>query len=79
MLKHLCDVLKPGGMLVIVENCSIAHRDEGPAEQTKLHDIASEILERELVAGSLKVKAVSRSSTKVDAPAPTSTDGGPSV
>jgi len=56
MLKHLCDALKPGGMLVIVENCSIAHRGDSRAEQTKLHDIAPELLERELAAGGLKVK-----------------------
>ena len=56
MLKHLCDALKPGGMLVIVENCSIAHRGDSRPEQTKLHDIAPEFLERELVAEGLKVK-----------------------
>ena len=56
MLKHLCDALKPGGVLVIVENCSIAHRENRRSEQTKLHDIAPELLERELVAEGLKVK-----------------------
>jgi len=57
MLKHLCDALKPGGLLVIVENCSIAHRSDSRAEQTKLHDIAPELLEREPKLAALRRKA----------------------
>jgi SAM-dependent methyltransferase len=56
MLKHLCDALKPGGVLVIVENCSIAHRRDDRAVQIKLHDISPELLERELAAVGLRVK-----------------------
>jgi ubiquinone/menaquinone biosynthesis C-methylase UbiE len=56
MLKHICAALKPGGTLVIVENCSIAHRGDSRPEQTKLHDIAPELLEQELSAQGLKVK-----------------------
>ncbi len=56
MLKHLRDAIKPGGILVVVENCSIAHREDSRSEQTKLHDIAPELLERELAAEGLKVK-----------------------
>ena len=56
MLKHLRESLKPGGTLVVVENCSIAHRSDSRAEQTKLHDIAPDILERELSAGGFVVK-----------------------
>jgi SAM-dependent methyltransferase len=56
MLKHLRDALKPSGVLVIVENCSVAHRGDGRPEQTKIHDIAPELLERELAAEGLKVK-----------------------
>jgi ubiquinone/menaquinone biosynthesis C-methylase UbiE len=56
MLKHLCEALKPGGTLVVVENCSIAHRSDSRPEQTKRHDIAPDILERELSAASLVVK-----------------------
>ncbi len=55
MLKRIRDALKPGGTLILVENCSIAHRTESRAEQTKLHDIAPDILERELVAGGFVV------------------------
>jgi ubiquinone/menaquinone biosynthesis C-methylase UbiE len=56
MLKHLREALKPGGALVVVENCSIAHRNDSRAQQTKLHDIAPEILERELSADGFVVK-----------------------
>jgi ubiquinone/menaquinone biosynthesis C-methylase UbiE len=57
MLQHLRSALKPGGTLVIVENCSIAHRSDSRAEQTKLHDISPDILERELVAAGFLIKA----------------------
>jgi ubiquinone/menaquinone biosynthesis C-methylase UbiE len=57
MLKHVRDALKPGGILVLVENCSSAHRSESRAEQTKRHDIAPEILERELSAAGFVVKS----------------------
>jgi predicted methyltransferase len=50
MLKHIREALKPGGTLILVENCSIAHRTDSRAEQAKLHDIAPDILERELSA-----------------------------
>jgi predicted methyltransferase len=56
MMEHIRDALKPGGTLVVVENCSIAHRSDSRAEQTKLHDIAPEILERELSAEGFVVK-----------------------
>ena len=56
MLKRLRVALKPGGKLVIVENCSIAHRGDSRPEQTKLHDIAPDLLERELAAEGLNVK-----------------------
>jgi ubiquinone/menaquinone biosynthesis C-methylase UbiE len=56
MLKRLCAALKPGGILVIVENCSIAHRGDSRAAQTKLHDISPELLEGELKAEGLRVK-----------------------
>jgi ubiquinone/menaquinone biosynthesis C-methylase UbiE len=50
MLKHIRGALKPSGTLIVVENCSIAHRAESRAEQAKLHDIAPDILERDLSA-----------------------------
>jgi ubiquinone/menaquinone biosynthesis C-methylase UbiE len=56
MLKRIRQALKPDGRLVVVENCSIAHRTESRAEQTKLHDIAPDILERELAADGFVVK-----------------------
>ena len=56
MLKRIREALKPDGTLVVVENCSIAHRIESRAEQTKLHDIAPDILERELSADGFVVK-----------------------
>jgi SAM-dependent methyltransferase len=56
MLKHISDALKPGGTLIVVENCSISHRTGSRAAQTKLHDIAPDILERELSAGNFVVK-----------------------
>jgi predicted methyltransferase len=56
MLKHIREALEPGGTLVVVENCSIAHRSDSRAEQTKLHDIAPDILERELSAEGFVVK-----------------------
>jgi ubiquinone/menaquinone biosynthesis C-methylase UbiE len=56
MLKRIREALKPDGRLVVVENCSIAHRTESRAEQTKLHDIAPDILERELSADGFVVK-----------------------
>lgn len=57
MLKHVREALKPGGSLIIVENCSSAVRTRSRAEQTKLHDIAPEILERELSAAGFVVKS----------------------
>ena len=57
MLQHIREALKPGGALILVENCSTAHRNESRAEQTKLHDIAPEILERELSAAGFVVKS----------------------
>jgi ubiquinone/menaquinone biosynthesis C-methylase UbiE len=33
MLKHIREALKPGGTLVIVENCSIAHRSDSRTER----------------------------------------------
>ncbi len=56
MLKHVREALKPSGLLIVVENCSTAHRTDSRAEQTKLHDIAPEILDRELSAGGFVVK-----------------------
>ena len=56
MLKHICEALEPGGVLIVVENCSIAHRNDSRAEQTKLHDIAPDILEGELSADCFVVK-----------------------
>jgi ubiquinone/menaquinone biosynthesis C-methylase UbiE len=56
MMEHIREALKPGGTLVVVENCSIAHRSDSRAEQTKLHDIAPDILERELSAEGFVVK-----------------------
>jgi ubiquinone/menaquinone biosynthesis C-methylase UbiE len=56
MLNSIRQALKPDGTLVVVENCSIAHRTESRAEQTKLHDIAPDILERELSADGFVVK-----------------------
>jgi ubiquinone/menaquinone biosynthesis C-methylase UbiE len=50
MLKHIREALKPSGKLVVVENCSISHRTKSRVQQTKLHDIAPDILERELSA-----------------------------
>src|SRR5258708_38728662 len=37
MLKHIREELKPGGELIVVENCSIGHRTASRADQTKLH------------------------------------------
>ena len=48
MLKHLREALKPGGILVVVENCSTAHRNDSRPDQTKRHDISPDLLEREL-------------------------------
>jgi tRNA A58 N-methylase Trm61 len=56
MLKHICDALKADGTLVVVENYSIEHRKEARAEQAKRHDMAPEILERELAAAGFTVK-----------------------
>ena len=56
MMEHIREALKPGGTLVVVENCSIAHRSDSRAEQTKLHDIAPDILERELSAEGFVVR-----------------------
>jgi ubiquinone/menaquinone biosynthesis C-methylase UbiE len=56
MLKQLCAALKPGGKLVIVENCSIAHRGDSREVQTRLHDLAPELLEGELAAEGLEIK-----------------------
>lgn len=50
MLKHIHGALRPSGTLIIVENCSLAHRTESRAKQAKLHDIAPDILERDLSA-----------------------------
>jgi predicted methyltransferase len=44
------EALKPGGRLVVAELYSDAHRGEPRDEQVKRHDLASEILERELSA-----------------------------
>jgi ubiquinone/menaquinone biosynthesis C-methylase UbiE len=57
MLKHLREALKPSGRLIVVENCSIAHRTESRAQQAKLHDIAPDILEHELSADGFVVTA----------------------
>jgi ubiquinone/menaquinone biosynthesis C-methylase UbiE len=56
MLKHICEALKPDGTLVVLENYAVAHRTESRAEQAKLHEMAPEILERELTAAGLTVK-----------------------
>jgi ubiquinone/menaquinone biosynthesis C-methylase UbiE len=56
MLKHICEALKPGGTLVVVENYSLAHRGDSRAEQAKRHDMAPETLERELAAAGFTVK-----------------------
>lgn len=56
MLKRICEALKPGGTLVVVENCSIANRTASRAEQTRRHDIAPDILERELSADCFVIK-----------------------
>jgi ubiquinone/menaquinone biosynthesis C-methylase UbiE len=56
MLKHLCDALKPEGRLVVVENYSLSHRTDSRTEQAKRHNMAPEILERELIAAGFKVK-----------------------
>ena len=56
MMEHIREALKPGGTLVVVENCSIAHQSDSREEQTKLHDLAPDMLERELSAEGFVVK-----------------------
>jgi ubiquinone/menaquinone biosynthesis C-methylase UbiE len=56
MLKHICEALKPGGALVVVENYSIEHRAESRALQATRHDMAPDTLERELSAAGFVVK-----------------------
>jgi ubiquinone/menaquinone biosynthesis C-methylase UbiE len=56
MLKHICDALKPDGRLVVVENYSVVQRSESRAVQVKRHEIAQEILERELTAAGFTIK-----------------------
>jgi len=56
MLKHICDALRPDGTLVVVEHYSLTRRSESRAVQVKRHDIAREILERELTAAGFTIK-----------------------
>lgn len=56
MLSHIRDALKANGTLVVVENYSVTHRSENRAVQVKRHDIALEILERELTAAGFTIK-----------------------
>jgi ubiquinone/menaquinone biosynthesis C-methylase UbiE len=56
MLKHIREALKPDGVLVVVENYSIAHRADSRAAQAGRHDMAPETLERELTAAGFAMK-----------------------
>ena len=57
MLRHLCEALKQGGYFWCGrELFDRASWGQPFREQTKLHDIAPELLQRELAAEGLKVK-----------------------
>jgi ubiquinone/menaquinone biosynthesis C-methylase UbiE len=56
MLKHFYKALKPNGRLVVLELYSDAHKNESRADQVKRHDIAPDILERELSAAGFVIK-----------------------
>ena len=54
MLKHLREALKPGGKLVVIETVSPKVRDKTRDEQVKAHELAPEILKREVEAAGLR-------------------------
>jgi ubiquinone/menaquinone biosynthesis C-methylase UbiE len=56
MLKHFYEALKPNGRLVVLELYSDSHKDDSRADQVKRHDIAPDILERELSAAGFVIK-----------------------
>ena len=56
MLKHIYEALKPDGRLVVLELYSKAHKGDGRAEQVKWHDLAPDILARELAAAGFVIK-----------------------
>ena len=56
MLRHIRDALKPGGRLVVAEKIHEKRRGLSRKDQVAVHEIASEIVEAELLAAGFQIR-----------------------